>query len=898
FVLDTSYSLPAQAKAQAEAFVRRAIQKLRLQDRAWVIEAGERPRLAAAYAGPHLDPDGPPPSPTGDAGETTDLESALRAAGSLLAAEGSGGAGTRGRIVLISDGRETAGSVLEAARRSPGRAAGAAAGEGPALPPVHVVPVLALSRPEAAVSALAAPLSLAQGKSLRLTSRLYSSEAQPAQLRLERNGSPIWEGRVELPAGWSSVAFEDRPDGGAPAAVYALKLRAEADTHLQNNHAEAAVRVRAKDRVLYVSDSASNAGSRWLALSAGIDVEPVPPDRLPASRAELAGFSAVVLDNVAATRLTRPQMEAVAAFVRDLGGGLVVLGGPQAFGPGGYRSTPLEEVLPLWADVPARLLVPQVALVLVIDKSGSMGEQDAAGTKLDAARRAAAATLELLSPSDLVGVIAFDSQPHWVQPLEAASDPVGVMRRLGRLAADGGTELGPALREALDSLRGARAMVRHAIVLSDGKSTAADFEAVTTRAAAEGITVSAVAIGQDADVALLSDIARWGKGRFYFTRDMRRLPQIFASETITITRSALVTSPVDVVATGQAPSGEGPLPPGSRRWPRLSGYVATTPKPGASVYLAAPDGDPILASWRTGLGRVAAFTSSLTGAWGQAWQDQGLAGPMLARMVQWVMPPGPPASSNLVAELEGDRATLVAEVLDAGGRPVNFLEGTAVISGPSGRSWEVAMAQEGPGRYTARFDAAQPGEYVATARLGSVRLQAVVVRSYAAEFEPDPPSPALLAAVARATGGRVLGYITAEKTDGAPAPLSPGLAAAADRLTSLPAAAPGGWESRPAWPLLVLAGLALLLGDVAVRQVHESPAALAAEARAALGTFARGLKQRLQHLGRPGPGEVARARREARRRHEPSGTGPADAGVDPARAARLYLARLRRERRR
>ena len=882
FVVDTSRSLPAEARATAYRFVEAVLGQLGPRDRAWLVEADETPRLRAAYRGARPDPDVPLGVPTGTTGEATDLEAALRAARSLLADGETGQTGATGRIVLLSDGRQTAGDALAAVR------------EAPAFPPIDVVPVLAGHDPEVAVASVTAPVSVAEGEPVALRVRLWSSRPQLVGLALHRDGSLLWQGEIALRGGWQSVVLEDPSPPAGPVALYEAALSSwQADLEPINNRAGTAVRIEGHRRLLYVASSPP-AGSEWLS-ARGLPVERVTPEALPAARTSLARYSAIVLDDVPASSLSDPQMDALVASVRDMGVGLVVLGGPRTFGPGGYLGTPLESLLPVRSEVPARLLIPQVALVLVIDKSGSMGERDATGSKLDAARRAAAATLELLSPDDLVGVLAFDGQPRWVQPLSPASDPSPLLQRMATLSADGGTDLGPALREALATLESARAMVRHAIVLSDGKSNPADFEGMTGRAAQRGITVSTVAIGPDADAALLSEIARWGRGRFYQTRDLRVIPQIFASETIVVTRPAIVTGPVQVRTTGQRGAGESLLPPQVESLPPLEAYVATTPKPDAPVYLVSHEGDPILAAWRAGLGRVVAFTSSLTGPWARRWQEEGWAADLLHQMARWALPPADasPGASRLYVDLEPQRARVVLEALDDQGRPLNFLQAEAVVSGPAGASATVPLRQEAPGRYAGAFDASQPGSYVATVIVQGRRLQAVAMRAYPAELEPGPSSPTLLSRLAHETGGQLLGYVTesgAGQPDGLPAPL----ADAAARLAGLPPAQAGGWRTRPAWPWLVVVAMMLLVADVGVRRLSESPAALLAD----LVGNVRAWAGRMRRPGR-GPSLSARDVLESKRRARPRHPhGPSDdGGVDPARAARLYLARLRRERR-
>ncbi|HEY8498945.1 MAG TPA: VWA domain-containing protein, partial [Limnochordales bacterium] len=864
-----------------------ALEHLGPRDQAWVIEAAERPRLVAAYRGPRPDPDAPTAPLTGTTGEATDLQAALEAARSLLSGAPGLSGSPPGRIVLVSDGRETTGDALASLRA------------GAAFPPVDVVPVLAGPDPEVAVGDVFAPPAVAPGDPVPLEVRVYASRPQTARLSVVRDGRLLWAEPVRLRTGWQSLGFEDPSPSDAPAVVYEARLDPAADdTEMANNRAAAAVAVQGVRRVLYVGEGAST-GAAWLS-SAGLPAQAAAPGALPASRAGLARYSAVVLDDVPASALTAPQMEALADAVVDMGLGLVVLGGPHSFGPGGYLDAPLERVLPVRSEVPARLIVPQVALVLVIDKSGSMGERSAAGTKLDAARRAAAAALELLSPGDLVGVLAFDGQPRWVQHLQPASERQALLHRMAALTADGGTDLGPALQEALASLEPVRAMVRHVIVLSDGRSNPADFEGMTRAAASRGITVSTVAIGPDADAVLLADIARWGRGRFYQTRDLRAIPQIFASETITVARSALVPGPAAVSATGAPGAGESLLPPGLPALPALGGYVATTPRPGATVYAASSQGDPILAAWRAGLGRVVAFTSSLTGPWGESWQAEGLAPEMLRRMVRWVLPAAGVAggTSRLYLELQGDRGQVVLEALDPQGRPLNFLDVEASVSGPGGISLALPLRQEAPGRYAAGFDASGPGEYAATVAFAGQRLQAVAVRAYPAELEPGPPSPTLLATLAHESGGQVLGYILPGGPDDGRPELAPALAEAAARLASLPPGRAGARQGRPAWPWLVGLALGLLVADVAVRRVESSPRELLASLR---GEWIEPLRQRLrrQHPRRaPTPQEVVQARRRAAASPSPGDAPPAGAGgVDPARAARLYLARLQRERR-
>ncbi|NOG48315.1 MAG: hypothetical protein HND48_01865 [Chloroflexi bacterium] len=92
---------------------------------------------------------------------------------------------------------------------------------------------------------------------------------------------------------------------------------------------------------------------------AELTVDVIAPENLPITAAGLIPYESVILANVAADRLTDRQMQTILAYVRDLGGGLVSLGGPEAYGPGGYFQTPLETVLPVSMQLEDQQRQPQ-----------------------------------------------------------------------------------------------------------------------------------------------------------------------------------------------------------------------------------------------------------------------------------------------------------------------------------------------------------------------------------------------------------------------------------------------------------------------------------------------------------------------------------------------------------
>jgi Mg-chelatase subunit ChlD len=168
-------------------------------------------------------------------------------------------------------------------------------------------------------------------------------------------------------------------------------------------------------------------------------------------------------------------------YVRDLGGGFMMIGGDHSFGPGGYYKTPIEETLPISLDVRQKKHLPSLALALVIDKSGSM-----AGVKMDLTREAASATVDFLSDRDSVGVIAFDSEAYPVVNITKVEDKQSILRQIESIQALGGTNMYPGLRTALQWLQASDAQIKHIIVLSDGRSEDGDFRGSRAQFATQG----------------------------------------------------------------------------------------------------------------------------------------------------------------------------------------------------------------------------------------------------------------------------------------------------------------------------------------------------------------------------------------------------------------------------
>src|SRR4030065_235309 len=103
-----------------------------------------------------------------------------------------------------------------------------------------------------------------------------------------------------------------------------------------------------------------------------VDVELVEAERIPKDAAALQKYDGVILSNVSSLKMTKKQMEGIRDYVREQGGGLILLGGGESFGLGGSYRTPIEEALPVTMEVKQKVEIPSLAVVLSIDRSGSI----------------------------------------------------------------------------------------------------------------------------------------------------------------------------------------------------------------------------------------------------------------------------------------------------------------------------------------------------------------------------------------------------------------------------------------------------------------------------------------------------------------------------------------------
>jgi len=446
----------------------------------------------------------------------------------------------------------------------------------------------------------------------------------------------------------------------------------------------------------------------------GIELEIRNADEIPQTLDEWDAFDAIILSDIPATAFSLQQLETLGVYVRDLGGGLLMLGGENSFAPGGYALSPLEEILPVSCRFEKEKETPSLALGLVLDHSGSMG-----GEKLEWAKDAAKSVVELLTPSDFLTVIAFDSTPHLIVPIQNVTNTDNIKTTISTIEAAGGTSLYPALASAFEQLNQVSAKLKHLIVLTDAYGPDGDFEGITRQMSNALITVSTIGIGE-ANERLLRTIADNGGGRYYPCNDPAMIPQIFLKETTFASKASIREKSFVPVLVTPTPLLAGiPLD----TMPPLLGFVATQPKPTSRLIFSTETGEPLLAWGRVGLGVSAAWTSDTKNRWAARWIPWEHFGTFWTQLVRSIM--RRPLERGVEIEIteKAGRIHVTLDAVDDLDRFINQAQGSLNVVTPDFTREEFPLLQTAPGRYEAAFPAEQPGGYHIHASLQSGERQ-------------------------------------------------------------------------------------------------------------------------------------------------------------------------------
>ena len=793
FVVDGSDSLSGEARERARDWVGQALQSRPDGDRAALALFGRDARLEYALRSDALGADtAVVVDPT-----ATDLSRAVRLGQGVL------GSAHRRRVVLLTDGRETTGDLATSVQELSDAGVG-----------LDVVLLEGAAAADVLVDGVDAPARVREGEAYDVRIDLRNTGSAPAQavVALLADGRQVERRQVTIGPGTSDMTVRDTARRSGTVRYEAV-LESGASSVAANDRGRAAVQVAGPPKVL-VFERAAGLGRD---LSAALRSSGVPVDVRSAQSTALPGldelldYDGVVLVDVPAATLGEAGMVALDGYVRDAGRGLIAVGGEQSFGMGGYDDTAIEALLPVFARVTDPKKRQSVAEALVVDTSGSMAAchcaDDSIGQrapaeggvrKTDIAKESIAQAVAQLEDTDQLGVLAFTTQSEWVIPLQSLPPDGVVDEGLARLHPDGNTDIALGVREAIKGLRDVEARLRHIVLFTDGfMGDTSHLVDVAREAADAGVTLSVVGTGEgSADV--LQKMASVGGGRYYPGRDLSSIPTIIALELRMAARPIVNEGTFFPAVMAQAP-----VTDRLDSSPPLHGYLATTAKPTAQTLLAiGEERDPLLATWRAGLGTSVAWTSDVAAKWSAQWVTWERYSSFWADVVKSTFPDRRDTgiAVDAAASAEGiDVTVTLADEVPPGAAA------TATLRGPDGRTTEVELERTAQDTFAATAPVTGgEGVYAVSVTVADGdevlhRDTVTATRTYPAEYAGTPAETDRLAALVREAGGR----------------MDPAPASAFDAAGLTPGAVP-----RPLWSWLALLALALAPVDVGLRRLR------------------------------------------------------------------------------
>jgi uncharacterized membrane protein len=729
FALDRSDSVPSTQQEAVREYVNRICKEKKKEDKGGIIVFGAE---ASIESSPNAAVDVQKIQAVVGT-ERTDLAAAIRLATAAFPETG------QKRLVVMSDGNENVGDAMSAVVAAK-----------PLGVTVDVVPMGVVRANDVSVQKLQLPPKLKEGQVFEAKIFVQADRATPATVRLFRDDQFLGEQKVELSAGKNLFTFPQtlsKPN----FYKYDVQVDAPGDPLPQNNRATSFTTVRGEPRILVVSADPEQDKQLAAALKTpSLGVVLVGIKDFPSTLAEMQSYDAIFISNLAAGDLGLDRQRLLESVVRDFGVGLVCVGGDQTYAAGGYRGTPLESTLPVSMELDSKKVLPSGAVVLVMH-----GMEFANGNEV--ARMCAQGVLAALGPTDEMGIVLWDGTERWVFDLQKVGDKKKLAAAIaGMNQGDLGSFQG-VIQQAHQALQKSTANLKHIIVFSDGDPGAPTAELMQT-IVGDRITVSTVLISGHSPPDTMEWMAEQGKGQFYNVNSPDDLPQIFIKETAVILKSAIYEDPFQPQLRSASELVRGI---GASEYPKLLGYVATTPKPRAETPLWTDKGDPLLAHWQYGLGRAAAFTSDAKARWARIWLNWDKYRQFWSQIGQWSMRRLENADFTTEVVTDKGDGLINVEALDEQGNFRNFLNLQAIVASPKGERQTVRLEQTGPGHYEARFPTKEVGAYLLNlmdVKDGKVRGSQVIGASvnYSPEFNTGEPNLNLLRRIAETGGGKLL----------------------------------------------------------------------------------------------------------------------------------------------
>ena len=684
FLLDVSDSF-MDSREEAANLIKSTLSKMPKHNRAGVIAFGADTKIeqfmsdANLFMGVDIMP----------VSSATNIEKAVKAGLTLF------NDAAAKRIVLITDGGQNEGDIESMSR---------------VLTAGHVeVNVLKMENSigeEVYVSDVTVPEKIQAGDTFKVYVTVESNVKTNATLQLYAGKKLSRQENVTLKNGTNSFIFKDtRRKAGF--AEYKAVIIPEKDTLSINNEYSAYTEAGRAEKILLLEGEKNETDEFQKVLSAAnIKYDVFGAESAPSDLDAMNDYKCIIIENTDIDSLPKGFTDNIESYVKDYGGGFAAIGGKKSFALGGYKDTVIEDILPVNMDISQDKKIPEMAMVMVIDKSGSMSDYDNSLSKLDMAKDAAASAVDNLRDTDSVGVIAFDDTYGWKVRIQKASDKEDIKSNIYGIAEGGGTSIFPAVNEAYNEIKSSDCQIKHIILLTDGQDGFYEgYPGLIEKLEKSNVTLSTVSIGTDADDNFLNNLADAGGGRFYNTEEGSELSRIFAQEIYLAQKEYIVNRVFtpNIINTGDILGEEI-----SEGLPAMAGYIATGIKDKAMQVLTSDeDNDPVLACWQYGLGRTAAFTSDITNQWTgnyALWEEYPN---FWKSIVNWLTDIAVDEGSTVNISQEGNSGKIVYTSKDYS----SSTEVEVTCSDREGNASKIKLSPKSPGVYEGSLELNDAGIY-------------------------------------------------------------------------------------------------------------------------------------------------------------------------------------------
>lgn len=642
------------------------------------------------------------------------------------------------RIILISDGQENAGNILQQAKLLKQQNI-----------KLDVYPLKNNIDKEVQLTEIIVPPYINKNTKLNIEIKIDSLNDTNSVLKLYKNNKVVSQENINIYKGENKFIFADTADMGG-SVIYKAELEAQTDTLIQNNTAYAHSYVSDIPQILILDNN--NSGIEIEKILSNSQVNVVRQNSLiPIGADKLSTYNAVILTDLSIDMLPKEFPDILENYVKSRGGGLLVTGGINSYALGGYQNTPLERILPIDMQLKDKTKEGNLGIIIVTDRSGSMDGGEYGISKLSLAKEAVIRAVDSLETKDSVGIIAFDDKPQWIADFQQIGEnKQTIQNNIAGITSGGGTTILPSLALAYDTLSKADTKLKHIILMTDGQAETSGYDSLIKNMADNNITLSTVAVGSDSDTRLLEKLAKSGNGRYYYSNVFTDLPEIFAKETLLagstyINNRSFYPNPVDSSIIME----------NINQLPILNGYVASTAKPIADIILNSDKDEPILATWQYGLGKSAAWTSDIDGRWSSNWLASQEGIEIIRNTISWILKS--PVTGDVL--ISGDKNNIKATITSH--KNIRAVKGT--IINPDMKEYPIELKATQPGIFETKFDAATTGAYTINLQIEKENGDIEFVNSgmninYSSEYDIRTFSEGedLLKKASEITGGRIL----------------------------------------------------------------------------------------------------------------------------------------------